>query len=265
MDRRVKRGRRTPPRLSRGWILRAAITLADREGIESLSMRQLAKELGVKAMSLYNHIANKDDLLDGMVDLVFAEIGLPLLFGFDWKAAMRKRAISARQVLLRHPWAIGLLESRIKPGPVTLRHHNSVLDCLRTVGFSIALAAHAYSVLDSYIFGFALQQRNLPLQTPEQIAAVAGDLLWGFPADAYPNLTEMITQHALRPGYDYADEFEFGLDLILDGLERVIPCRTGVLSFVASLMREVVPQLVGCQLPLGLQLWQRRARRPGKT
>jgi AcrR family transcriptional regulator len=170
-------------------------------------------------MSLYNHVANKDDLLDGMVDVVFGEIGLPPS-GVDWKAAMRQRAIAARAVLARHPWAIGPMESRSQPGPETLRHHDAVLGTLREAGFSIAMAAHAYSVLDSYIFGFALEQRNLPLRTPDEVAAVAAGMLRQFPAGAYPHLTEMIV-HALRPGYDYADEFEFGLDLILDGLERV--------------------------------------------
>ena len=209
---------RTP--LSRERVLRAAVDLADTGGIASLSMRKLAQALGVEAMSLYNHVANKDDLLDGMVDLVFGEIGLPPR-GADWKTALRQRAIAARAVLARHPWAIGLMESRSTPGPATLRHHDAVIGCFREAGFSIALAAHAYSVLDSYIYGFALQQANLPFKTPEEVVEVAERIRWQFLAHEYPHLTEMTIQHVLQPGYNYADEFEFGLDLILDGLERL--------------------------------------------
>ena len=206
--------------LSRERVLRAAVDLADKGGVEALSMRKLGQELGVEAMSLYNHVANKDDLLDGMVDVVFGEIGLPSR-GAEWKAAMRQRAITALEVLARHPWAIGLTESRSRPGPATLRHHDAVIGRLREAGFSIAMAAHAYSVLDSYIYGFALTQTNLPFQTSAEVGEVAESMLRQFPADAYPHLTEMALQHVLMPGYDYADEFEFGLELILDGLEGV--------------------------------------------
>jgi AcrR family transcriptional regulator len=209
---------RTP--LSRERVLRAALDLADTGGVESLSMRKLGQELGVEAMSLYRHVRNKNDMVNGMVDLVFGEIGLPLR-GVDWKTAMRQRAISAREVLARHPWAIGLMESRSRPGPATLRHHDAVIGALREAGFSIALAAHAYSVLDSYIYGFALQQASLPFKTSEETVEVTDSIRRQFPADAYPHLTEMAIQHILQPGYDYADEFEFGLDLILDGLKRV--------------------------------------------
>jgi hypothetical protein len=135
---------------------------------------------------------------------------------------MRQRAISAREVLARHPWAIGLMESRSTPGPATLQHHDAVLGCLRGAGFSIALAAHAYSVLDSYIYGFALEQASLPFETSEQAGEVADSIRRQFPVDTYPHLMEMAVKHVLQPGYDYADEFEFGLDLILDGLERVL-------------------------------------------
>lgn len=206
--------------LSRERILRAAVDLADRGSVGSFTMRKLGQALEVEAMSLYNHVANKDDLLDGMVDLVFAEIGLPPE-GVDWKTAMRQRAIAARASLSRHPWAVGLMESRSRPGPATLRHHDAVLGCLREAGFSIALAAHAYSLLDSYIYGFALQQASLPFKASEETVEVVENIRERFPAGAYPYLTEMAVQHVLRPRYDYADEFEFGLDLILDGLERV--------------------------------------------
>jgi AcrR family transcriptional regulator len=206
-------------RLTRERVLLAAIDLADKGGVEALSMRKLGQELGVEAMSLYNHVANKDDLLDGMVDLVFGEIGLPPS-GVDWKTAMRRRAIAAREALARHSWAIGLMESRSRPGPATLEHHDAVLRCLRDAGFSLPMVAHAYSVLDSYIYGFALQQTSLPFKSSEDVAEVAESFLRQFPAGVYPHLFELTTQHVLQPGYDYADEFEFGLDLILDGLER---------------------------------------------
>ena len=211
--------RRTP--LSRERVLRAAFERTDAEGVEALSMRKLAQELGVEAMSLYRHVRNKGDIVDGMVDLVFAEIGLPTM-DVDWKAAMRQRAISVREVLARHPWAIGLMESRSTPGPATLQHHDAVLACLRNQGFSIALAAHAYSVLDSYIYGFALQQASLPFQTSDEAVEVADSIRRQVPVDAYPHLMEIAVKHVLQPGYDYANEFLFGLDLILDGLERFL-------------------------------------------
>src|SRR4051812_260603 len=165
---------RTP--LSRERVLRAAMALADRDGIDSLTMRRLGQELGVEAMSLYNHVANKDDLLDGMVDHVFSEITLPS-DQVDWKTAMRERAISAHDALLRHPWATSLMQSRTKPGPATLRHHNWVIGRLRQAGFTIDMAAHAFSVIDGYIYGFALQQINLPIRTSEEVAGVAEYIL----------------------------------------------------------------------------------------
>ena len=203
--------------LSRDRVLRAAVTRADQDGISSLSMRKLGEALGVEAMSLYNHVASKSDLLDGMIDIVFSEIDLPS-GGGDWKAAMRQRAISARQVLRRHPWAIGLMESRTSPGPATLRHHDAVLGCLRRAGFSIDLTAHAYALLDSYVYGFALQEASLPFGSGEEAAQVAHQISAQFASGQYPYLTEMATEHVLRPGYDFGDEFVIGLDLILDGL-----------------------------------------------
>jgi AcrR family transcriptional regulator len=201
-------------------VLSAAIAFADANGIESLSMRKLGQELGVEAMSLYKHVANKDDMLDGMIDVVFGEIDLPSR-AVHWKAAMRHRALSARQALSRHPWAIGLTESRVRPGPANLRHHDSVIGCLRAEGFSIETALHAYSALDSYIYGFALQERSLPFVTPDDVAEVSEKMLARFRADEYPYLNEAMVEHVGKPGYDYADEFEFGLDLILDGLEKL--------------------------------------------
>jgi AcrR family transcriptional regulator len=205
--------------LTKQRVLSAAVALADRDGVRSLSMRRLAQELGIEAMSLYHHVANKDAILDGIVDVVFSEIDLPS-GGTDWKAAMRQRAISAREALRRHTWATGLMESRSTPGPATLRHHDAVLGILRTAGFSVELAAHANSLLDSYIYGFALQEANLPFDTPQETAELAQTIMAEFPADAYPHLTELAVQHVLRPGYDYGNEYQFGLDLILDGLDR---------------------------------------------
>ena len=206
--------------LSRDRVLRAAAAFADENGIETLSMRKLAQAVGVEAMSLYNHVANKEDILDGIVDLVFSEIELPSE-GAEWKPAMRKRAISAHEALVRHPWATSLMQSRTKPGPATLRHHDTVLRTLRKAGFTVVMAAHAFSVIDGYVYGFALQQINIPLQTPEQVAEVGEGILRQL-AGAYPHLAEMITEHAMKAGYDYAEEFQFGLDLILDGLEEAI-------------------------------------------
>ncbi len=206
--------------LSRERVLRAAVALADMGGIESLTMRRLGQELQVEAMSLYNHVADKDEILDGIVDLVFSEIAVPSDRA-DWKTTMRQRAISARDVLLRHHWATSLMQSRTKPGPATLRHHDWVIGSLREAGFPIDMAAHAFSVMDSYIYGFALQQMNLPSHTSEESAELAENILRQLPADEYPHLAEMIIEHALKPGYDYAEEFEFGLDLILNGLESL--------------------------------------------
>ena len=208
-------------RLNRDRVLRVAVALADAGGIESLTMRKLGVELGVEAMSLYNHVANKADLLDGMIDVVFAEIDLPA-GDSDWRVAMRRRAMSAREVLARHRWATGLMESRTTPGPATLRHHDTVLGTLRGAGFSIELAAHAYSALDSYIYGFALQEPSLSFDNGEGTAKVAQAIMARFASGEYPHLTEIAVDHVMQPGYDYGNEFAFGLELILDGLDRAL-------------------------------------------
>ncbi|GED90726.1 TetR/AcrR family transcriptional regulator [Streptomyces sp. 6-11-2] len=205
--------------LTRQRVLRTAVELADTGGLETLSMRKLGEAVGVEAMSLYNHVANKEDLLDGMVDLVFGEVELPAP-GDDWRQAMRQRAVSMRHVLSRHRWAIGLMESRSNPGPATLRHHDAVLGCLRQGGFSLTLTAHAVSVLDSFIYGFALQEKTLPFDTSDETAELAESIMSGFGDGAYPYLTEIATAYVMRPGYAYGDEFEFGLDLILNGLQQ---------------------------------------------
>ena len=207
--------------LSRDRVLRAAIELADREGIGALSMRRLGRELGVEAMSLYNHVANKDEILLGIADIVGSEIHLPST-RTGWRSAMRRRAISARDVFSRHPWASGLMEARIDPPvPATLRQHNAVIGSLRAGGFSVGAAAHAFSVLDCYIYGWAIQEVTLPLDSWDEVGGLAEASLAQLPRDKYPHIAEMITEHILKPGYSYAAEFEFGLDLILDGLEKL--------------------------------------------
>jgi AcrR family transcriptional regulator len=206
-------------RLSRERVLQAAVAHADAGGLEALTMRTLAELLEVAPMALYRHVANKDDLIDAMVDVVFSEIGVPA-GGGEWKTVMRRRAIAVREVLSRHPWAIGLMESRRTPGPANLRHHDAVIGRLRAAGFDVGQAAHAYSLLDSYIYGFALTKMNLPFGTSEAVGEVAESMLQPYPATEYPNLVEFLSEHVMKPGYDYGDEFEYGLDVILDGLEQ---------------------------------------------
>jgi AcrR family transcriptional regulator len=211
---------RTP--LSRDRVLRVAIALADERGVAELTMRKLAKELGVEAMSLYNHVANKDDLLDGMIDLVFGEIEPPAAGG-DWKAELRKRAVSTREALLRHPWAVGEMEGRTNHGTANLRVHDAVLGCLRAAGFSVEMTIHAMSIQDAYIYGFALQQTDMSSETPEDFAAEAQRQMndYATALTAYPNLVEVVGGHVAKVGYDLDAEFLFGLDVILDALDRL--------------------------------------------
>jgi AcrR family transcriptional regulator len=211
--------KRTP--LTRERVLRGALAVADASGIAALTMRSLAVELGVKPMALYHHVKNKDEILDGVVDIVFSEIDLPPA-ELDWRPALRQRARSARNVLARHPWATPLMESRINAGPATLRHHDAVIGTMRRAGFSIPMTAHAYSLLDSYVYGFALQETGLPFKTPEEAAEMGRWFLEYFPAKEYPYLAELTVKHVLREGYDYSKEFEFGLDLVLDGIEQAL-------------------------------------------
>lgn len=206
------------PPLSRDRVLNAAVSLADRDGLGKLTMRSLAKVLGVEAMSLYHHVANKKDILDGMIDQVFGEIELPV--GVDWKRAMRTRAISARRALTQHQWAIGLMDSSGERRPKMLRHHDAVIGALRNAGFSVPLAAHAFAVLDSFIYGFVLQESCLPLAEPEPLRDAAEAVLQELPIEDYPHLAELTIDHVLQPGYSFSNEFQRGLELILDGLER---------------------------------------------
>lgn len=207
--------------LSRERILSAAVAVADAEGYGSLTIRSLAHHLGVQPMALYYHVANKAEILDGILDLVFSEIELPSADG-EWRTKMARRANSARSVLRRHPWAIVLMQSGTAPGPATLRHHNAIIGALREAGFSVTMTAHAYALLDSYIYGFALAEASLPINGPETVAEVAESMMQEHPLDDYPHLAEFSTEHILQPDYDFGREFQFGLDLILDGLARSI-------------------------------------------
>lgn len=207
--------RRAP--LSRERVLRAAVALADQNGIESLTMRRLGQELGVEAMSLYKHVANKDDILDGIVDLVLGDIDVPPA-GTPWKTAMRARAISAHRVLLAHPWAPMLVMSRFNIGPGMTRYLDATLGRLREGGFSIEGALDAWHTLDSHIYGFTLQELNLPFEV-EETRNVSAAVLGQLSADTYPHVVEVITA-IMQTGRE--ENFEFGLDLILDGLERAL-------------------------------------------
>ena len=203
--------------LSSERVLREAVAYADENGIDSLSMRRLGERLGVEAMSLYNHVANKDAILDGMVEMVVAEIDLPAA-GAPWKAAMRDRAISAHAALVRHPWSSALIVARVNVGPSMLRYVESTLASLRSAGFSMEMVDHAWNAMDSYIYGFTLQELNFPFQ-PEEYSDAAEEYLPQLPADRYPNLIELSGLVASGE-YDGLHQFEFGFDLLLDGLEK---------------------------------------------
>ena len=205
------------PALSRDRVVEAASRVADSGGLSSVSMRNVGKELGVEAMSLYHHIAGKDALLDALADRIFAAIELPDVDD-PWRPAMAARAASARAVLSAHPWGLGLIESRRDPGPALLRHHDTVLGCLRRSGFPVALAAHAFSVIDAYVHGFVLTELNLPFEPGEATEEFVETL--ALPVDDYPHLAEMISEQVRGRQYAYADEFSYGLELILDGLEE---------------------------------------------
>jgi AcrR family transcriptional regulator len=204
--------------LSRERVLDAAICLADEGGLESVSMRKLAQSLGVQAMSLYNHVANKDDLLDGMVDQVVSEIEVPDL-SLDWKTAMWRRATSAHGVLLRHPWAALALMSRVNVGPAMLRYVDATLGCLREAGFSYEMADHAWNAIDSHIYGFTLQELNFPFEASEYAESAANFLSY-IPPEKYPYLNQL-SCHIIEGRYDGLHDFAFGLELILNGLERL--------------------------------------------
>jgi AcrR family transcriptional regulator len=216
---------RIRPPLTKERVLQAAVDLADRDGLGALTMRRLGAELGVEAMSLYKHVANKEEILDEMVELVVGEIEIPS-DGADWKEAMRWRAISARQVLSHHSWAIGLLEARGSTGPTALRYVDAILGNLRSAGFSVENAAHAFWLLDSYVYGHVIQETSMPLRSSEEMPESTGSILEQNTNNDYPHLTE-IGEHALRSEFSFDGEFEFGLDLILDALGQTVTPTSG--------------------------------------
>lgn len=211
------RGRRPP--LSRERVVAAGVELADGEGIEALSMRKLAQSLGVEAMSLYHHVANKDELLDGMVDVVFAEVHAPTTEG-RWQDQMRRRCESLREVLLRHPWAVGMLNSRRSPGMATLQHHDDVIGCLLAGHFTMRGVGQAFAALDSYTYGFVVQELSLPMMNGEDEGDLADEIMGSIPEGALLNLVAMATDYVAREDYSFANEFSPGLDLIINALER---------------------------------------------
>lgn len=204
--------------LSKQRLVAEAVRMADREGVDRLSMRRLASTLGAGAMSLYYYVASKEELLDAMIDVVFEEIELPSTDA-DWQSAMRLEALSTRQVLARHPWAISLMESRTTPGPANLRHREAFTACLRKAGFSPLMATHANWLLNSYVYGYALQAASLPFETAHELADMVEDVyLPQLPAEEFPFLSESAAA-LVAAGYDPAEEFTFGLDLVLAALE----------------------------------------------
>lgn len=209
--------------LTRERVLQAAVDLADRDGLGALTMRRLGAELGVEAMSLYKHVANKEDVLDGIVELVVGDIEIPLE-GTDWKEAMKRRAISAREVLGRHSWAVGLLEARGSKGPTTLRYLDAILGNLRSAGFSVENAVHAFWLLDSFVYGHVIQETSMPI-SPEEMTESTGSILEQVTMDEYPHLVE-VGEHALRSEYSFDTEFAYALELILDALDQTAKSAT---------------------------------------
>jgi len=208
-------GRR--PRVSREQVLDAALELADEAGLGAVTMASVGARLGLEAMSLYRHVGNKEEMLDGLVDRVFAEIEVPA-DAAGWRDALRRRAISVHDALRRHPWAIGLMESRAQPGPATLGHHDAMLALLFGAGFNARTATRVYNLLDSYVYGFALQEATLPFSSPQEMAAVSAQILARL-AEAYPHLARA-QRELVGSGFDYADEFAAGLEIILAALSE---------------------------------------------
>ena len=207
--------------LDRARVLAGAVELADEIGVEPLTIRRLADALGSKPMTLYGHVDGKDDILDGMVDVVFDEIDTPPT-DLPWRAALRHRCVSAREVLRRHPWAVPLMESRRSPGMATLRHHDAVLGCLRGGGLPTAVVAHAYAIVDAFVYGFAVQEASLPGGgIGDELDEVAAELAAAMPVDELPHLAAFTVEHVMQPGYDFGDSFDVGLDIVLDGIERL--------------------------------------------
>jgi len=206
------------PPLSQERVLREALRMADEGGLDALSMRSLAHALQVEAMSLYNHVSNKERILDGLVELVVSEIEVPARGG-DWREAMRRRALSAHRVLMRHRWATMLFVSRMNIGPNMLRYVDATIGCLREAGFSYPMADHAWTALDAYTYGFTLQKLNFPLD-PAEYAGAAKGFLPLIPVEVFPYLRGM-SEEVIAGRHDGLHEIELGLELLLDGLEKL--------------------------------------------
>ena len=217
MGRRTEAAAKRAP-VNRDRVLERAVVVADGEGLEAVTMRRLARDLGVEAASLYHHVSGKDEILDGLVDVVSAEIELPARTD-DWRPAIRQRAHNTRSVLRRHPWAVALMASRTTPGPATLRLLDAGIGCLREGGLSVRAAAHAISAIDSYVHGFVLQEVNLPFRDEAELTAMTSAIMEQFPKEDFPYLFELTIEHVLQPGYDYGNEFDVGLEVVLDGVD----------------------------------------------
>jgi AcrR family transcriptional regulator len=208
---------RTQTPLTRDRIVATAVALADADGLAKLSMRSIAAELGVEAMSLYHHVRGKEALLDAMVDVVFGEFHDPVAGG-DWRAELRRRSQSGREAMKRHRWAIGLMDSRSTPGPQSLHHHDAMLGCLRGAGFDLEMTGHAFALLDAHLYGFVVQELALPFEGEAELAALGAGILGALPEGELVHFREYTLERALQPGYSFAPEFDWGLDLVLDGL-----------------------------------------------
>jgi AcrR family transcriptional regulator len=207
--------------LTRERTLEVALAVADREGIEAVSMRRLARELSVEAASLYHHVTGKSQILDELVDAVAGEIELSSSSSGEWRDTIAQRAHHTRACLRRHPWAVSLMASRASPGPATLSLLEAGIKGFREGGFSVSAAAHAVSAVDSYVHGFVLQEVNLPFRDESELAAMTKTIMDTFPAAEFPYLFEMTVEHVLRPGYDYGREFDTGLTVVLDGIAEL--------------------------------------------
>ncbi len=212
----AKAKRRAP--LTTEKVLTTALRMADRKGIESLSMRNLGQALKVEAMSIYNHVPSKERLLDGLVELVVGELEPPEL-GSEWRSAMRRRALTAHRVLMQHPWATMLLVSRMNIGPNMLRYIDRTVGCLREAGFSWAMADHAWNTLDAFVYGFTLQRLNFPLE-PQQYAPAAKQFLPLIPVEQFPYMNGL-SQEIIAGRHDGLQHLELGLELLLNGLEQL--------------------------------------------
>lgn len=208
-------------RLSAERVIEGAVALADQIGVDAMTIRKLADAIDVKPMTIYHHVPNKEAIIDGMVDAVFTEVKLPPT-DLPWRTAVRVRTESLRNTLNNHPWACALLETRTSPGLATLKHHDAMLGCFRSAGFSLELTGHAYAVVDAFAYGFSLQETTLPETSGDELSELAEEITAQMPVDMFPHMAEFATEYVMKPGYDYRKEFDYGLDLILDGLEHAL-------------------------------------------